>query len=111
MTAQILDGKATAAATTSELTARVQALEDHGVRPGPGTLPVGGDPAGTGRIVRLPLRRGLDAHRAPEPGDPAVAGAAAWISPDPGGVGPMTRALLPRNVVEAAERTAAGHVG
>lgn len=33
-----------------------------------------------------------------------VAEVAAWISPNPGGVGPMTRALLLQNVVEAAER-------
>lgn len=36
--------------------------------------------------------------------DPAVAEAAAWVSPNPGGVGPMTRALLLKNVVETAER-------
>lgn len=29
---------------------------------------------------------------------------AAWVSPNPGGVGPMTRALLLANVVESAER-------
>ena len=29
---------------------------------------------------------------------------AAWVSPNPGGVGPMTRALLLQNVVEIAER-------
>jgi methylenetetrahydrofolate dehydrogenase (NADP+) / methenyltetrahydrofolate cyclohydrolase len=29
---------------------------------------------------------------------------AAWVSPNPGGVGPMTRALLLSNVVETAER-------
>ena len=29
---------------------------------------------------------------------------AGWLSPNPGGVGPMTRALLLMNVVEAAER-------
>lgn len=33
-----------------------------------------------------------------------VAEVAAWISPNPGGVGPMTRAMLLTNVVEAAER-------
>ncbi len=32
---------------------------------------------------------------------------AGWVSPNPGGVGPMTRALLLTNVVEAAERRAA----
>jgi methylenetetrahydrofolate dehydrogenase (NADP+)/methenyltetrahydrofolate cyclohydrolase len=39
--------------------------------------------------------------------DPAVAGVAAWLSPNPGGVGPMTRAMLLANVVETAERHAA----
>ncbi|MDK8834730.1 bifunctional methylenetetrahydrofolate dehydrogenase/methenyltetrahydrofolate cyclohydrolase [Actinomyces urogenitalis] len=32
---------------------------------------------------------------------------ASWLSPNPGGVGPMTRALLLANVVETAERQAA----
>lgn len=36
-----------------------------------------------------------------------VAEVAGWVSPNPGGVGPMTRAMLLRNVVEAAERDAA----
>lgn len=36
--------------------------------------------------------------------DPAVAEVAGWLSPNPGGVGPMTVALLMTNVVEAAER-------
>lgn len=36
--------------------------------------------------------------------DPGVAEVAAWVSPNPGGVGPMTRAMLLANVVEAAER-------
>lgn len=36
--------------------------------------------------------------------DPAVADVAGWMSPNPGGVGPMTRALLLKNVVEMAER-------
>ncbi|OCG72754.1 bifunctional methylenetetrahydrofolate dehydrogenase/methenyltetrahydrofolate cyclohydrolase [Microbacterium sediminis] len=39
--------------------------------------------------------------------DPAVAEVAGWLSPNPGGVGPMTVALLMTNVVEAAERAAA----
>ncbi|WEV79719.1 bifunctional methylenetetrahydrofolate dehydrogenase/methenyltetrahydrofolate cyclohydrolase [Janibacter cremeus] len=34
-----------------------------------------------------------------------VAEVAGWISPNPGGVGPMTRAMLLANVVEAAERS------
>ncbi|HET8598691.1 MAG TPA: bifunctional methylenetetrahydrofolate dehydrogenase/methenyltetrahydrofolate cyclohydrolase [Segeticoccus sp.] len=37
---------------------------------------------------------------------PDVAEVAGWLSPNPGGVGPMTRAMLLSNVVEAAERQA-----
>ena len=39
--------------------------------------------------------------------DPAVAEKAAWMAPNPGGVGPMTRVMLLANVVQAAERAAA----
>jgi methylenetetrahydrofolate dehydrogenase (NADP+)/methenyltetrahydrofolate cyclohydrolase len=35
---------------------------------------------------------------------PDVGEVAGWLSPNPGGVGPMTRAMLLSNVVEAAER-------
>jgi len=38
--------------------------------------------------------------------DPAVAEVASWVSPNPGGVGPMTRALLLKNVVDTASRLA-----
>ena len=38
--------------------------------------------------------------------DPAAYEVAGWISPNPGGVGPMTRALLLANVVDTAERLA-----
>ena len=37
---------------------------------------------------------------------PDVAEVAGWLTPNPGGVGPMTRAMLLMNVVEAAERVA-----
>ena len=37
-----------------------------------------------------------------------VAEVAGWVSPNPGGVGPMTRALLLTNIVEAAEASAIG---
>ena len=36
--------------------------------------------------------------------DSDVMEVAAWVSPNPGGVGPMTRALLLTNIVEMAER-------
>ncbi|WP_371654287.1 MULTISPECIES: bifunctional methylenetetrahydrofolate dehydrogenase/methenyltetrahydrofolate cyclohydrolase [unclassified Streptomyces] len=45
MTAQILDGKATAAAIKSDLAVRVAALKERGVHPGLGTVLVGEDPA------------------------------------------------------------------
>jgi methylenetetrahydrofolate dehydrogenase (NADP+)/methenyltetrahydrofolate cyclohydrolase len=38
---------------------------------------------------------------------PDVASVAGFLTPNPGGVGPMTRAVLLRNIVEAAERAAA----
>ena len=37
-----------------------------------------------------------------------VWGVAGFVSPNPGGVGPMTRALLLRNVVEIAQRGVVG---
>jgi methylenetetrahydrofolate dehydrogenase (NADP+)/methenyltetrahydrofolate cyclohydrolase len=36
--------------------------------------------------------------------DPGVRDVASWIAPMPGGVGPMTRAMLVTNVVDACER-------
>ncbi|MFF2196819.1 bifunctional methylenetetrahydrofolate dehydrogenase/methenyltetrahydrofolate cyclohydrolase [Streptomyces sp. NPDC058157] len=116
MSAQILDGKATAAAIKSELTARVAALKERGVTPGLGTLLVGDDPGSrwyvngkhkdcaevgitsirrelpdtasqeeieavvrelnedpdcTGYIVQLPLPKGIDTNRVLELMDPA----------------------------------------
>ena len=44
MTAQILDGKATAAEIKRELTERVAKLAEQGVVPGLGTVLVGDDP-------------------------------------------------------------------
>ena len=64
------------------------------VRPGAAVLDVG-----VSRVVEdgAPVLRGDVA--------PDVAEVAAWLSPNPGGVGPMTRAMLLSNVVEAAERS------
>ena len=39
--------------------------------------------------------------------DPSVWDVADWVSPNPGGVGPMTRAMLLTNVVLMAERSLA----
>ncbi|HET7386246.1 MAG TPA: bifunctional methylenetetrahydrofolate dehydrogenase/methenyltetrahydrofolate cyclohydrolase [Nocardioidaceae bacterium] len=38
--------------------------------------------------------------------DDSVWDVAGWVSPNPGGVGPMTRAMLLSNIVDAAERNA-----
>jgi methylenetetrahydrofolate dehydrogenase (NADP+)/methenyltetrahydrofolate cyclohydrolase len=37
--------------------------------------------------------------------DPKVSEVAGFLSPNPGGVGPMTRAMLLQNVVQLASRT------
>ncbi|MEV7612308.1 bifunctional methylenetetrahydrofolate dehydrogenase/methenyltetrahydrofolate cyclohydrolase [Streptomyces sp. NPDC089799] len=67
-------------------------VKPEDVKPGAAVLDVGVSRDEAGKIVG-------DVH-------PGVAEVAAWISPNPGGVGPMTRAQLLVNVVEAAERTA-----
>ncbi|MFD8384079.1 bifunctional methylenetetrahydrofolate dehydrogenase/methenyltetrahydrofolate cyclohydrolase [Streptomyces sp. NPDC059679] len=116
MTAQILDGKASAASIKSDLVSRVEALKAKGIHPGLGTVLVGEDPgskwyvagkhrdcaevgiasirrdlpetatqeeieaavrelnedpACTGYIVQLPLPKGIDANRVLELIDPA----------------------------------------
>ena len=60
------------------------------VKPGAAVLDVG--------ISRVDGKVAGDVH-------PDVAGVAGWISPNPGGAGPMTRAMLLRNVVDAAWNT------
>jgi methylenetetrahydrofolate dehydrogenase (NADP+)/methenyltetrahydrofolate cyclohydrolase len=64
------------------------------VRPGAAVVDVGVsrevDVSGRSRVVG-------DVH-------PEVSNIAGWLTPNPGGVGPMTRAMLLVNVVEAAER-------
>ena len=67
-------------------------VKPEDVKPGAAVLDVGVSRDDSGRIVG-------DVH-------PGVAEVAGWLSPNPGGVGPMTRAMLLANVVEAAERDA-----
>jgi methylenetetrahydrofolate dehydrogenase (NADP+)/methenyltetrahydrofolate cyclohydrolase len=68
------------------------------IKPGAAVLDVG--------VTRVGM---TDSGRARLHGDvePAAAEVAGWMSPNPGGVGPMTRALLLSNVVDAAERQSA----
>ncbi|GAA1170527.1 bifunctional methylenetetrahydrofolate dehydrogenase/methenyltetrahydrofolate cyclohydrolase [Ornithinimicrobium humiphilum] len=61
------------------------------VRPGAAVVDVG--------VARRDGKIAGDVH-------PDVAEVAGWLSPNPGGAGPMTRAMLLTNVVEAAERAA-----
>lgn len=65
------------------------------IKPGAAILDVGVTRVGTTDSGKARLAGDID---------PAVADAAGWISPNPGGVGPMTRAMLVANVVETAER-------
>ncbi|MEE1927966.1 bifunctional methylenetetrahydrofolate dehydrogenase/methenyltetrahydrofolate cyclohydrolase [Streptomyces sp. TRM 70351] len=67
-------------------------IKPEDVRAGAAVLDVGVSRDESGKIVG-------DVH-------PGVAGTAAWVAPNPGGVGPMTRAMLLANVVDAAERNA-----
>ncbi len=67
------------------------------IKPGAAVLDVGVTRVGTTASGRAKLAGDVD---------PAVAEVAGWLSPNPGGVGPMTRAMLVANVVEAAERAA-----
>ncbi len=67
------------------------------IKPGAAVLDVGVTRVGTTETGRAKLAGDVD---------PAVAEVAGWLSPNPGGVGPMTRAMLVANVVEAAERHA-----
>ncbi|WP_300592206.1 bifunctional methylenetetrahydrofolate dehydrogenase/methenyltetrahydrofolate cyclohydrolase [Microbacterium sp.] len=67
------------------------------IAPGAAVLDVGVTRVGTTETGRAKLAGDID---------PAVAEVAGWLSPNPGGVGPMTRAMLVANVVETAERLA-----
>ena len=57
-------------------------------------------------VLDVGVSRVMDGERSRIVGDvdPGVAEVAGWISPNPGGVGPMTRAMLLSNVVGLAER-------
>ncbi|HEU4850163.1 MAG TPA: bifunctional methylenetetrahydrofolate dehydrogenase/methenyltetrahydrofolate cyclohydrolase [Terrimesophilobacter sp.] len=59
-------------------------------------------------VLDVGVSRVVEGDRSRIAGDvaPDVAEVAGWISPNPGGVGPMTRAMLLSNVVGLAERTA-----
>jgi methylenetetrahydrofolate dehydrogenase (NADP+) / methenyltetrahydrofolate cyclohydrolase len=68
------------------------------VKPGAAVLDVGVTRVGMTESGRAKLAGDID---------PGVWDVAGWMSPNPGGVGPMTRAMLLVNVVKAAEQLAA----
>ncbi|MBU7596796.1 bifunctional methylenetetrahydrofolate dehydrogenase/methenyltetrahydrofolate cyclohydrolase [Streptomyces sp. P38-E01] len=67
-------------------------IKPEDIKPGAALLDVGVSRDENGKIVG-------DVH-------PGAAEVAGWVAPNPGGVGPMTRAMLLANVVDAAERNA-----
>lgn len=67
------------------------------LKPGAIVLDVGVSRAVDPQTGKVSLRGDVEA---------AASRVAGWISPNPGGVGPMTRAMLLSNVVDAAERRA-----
>jgi 5,10-methylene-tetrahydrofolate dehydrogenase/methenyl tetrahydrofolate cyclohydrolase len=110
VTAQLLDGRATAADIRREPAERVAKPTATGSRPpGLGTVLVGDAPGSHAYAAgkHRDCARGATSHDGAAAARPAVAAhpAERW-APMPGGVGPMTRAMLLANVVEAAERNA-----
>ncbi|WP_302201343.1 bifunctional methylenetetrahydrofolate dehydrogenase/methenyltetrahydrofolate cyclohydrolase FolD [uncultured Gemmiger sp.] len=57
-------------------------------------------------VIDVGINRGADGKLHGDVDFDAAAEKAAWITPVPGGVGPMTRAMLMLNTVEAARRAA-----
>lgn len=57
-------------------------------------------------VIDVGINRGADGKLYGDVDFDAAAEKAAWITPVPGGVGPMTRAMLMLNTVEAARRAA-----
>lgn len=57
-------------------------------------------------VIDVGINRGADGKLHGDVDFAAAAERAAWITPVPGGVGPMTRAMLMLNTVEAARRAA-----
>ena len=66
------------------------------IKPGAAVLDVGVTRVGTTASGKAKLAGDVD---------PAASNVAGWLSPNPGGVGPMTRAMLLSNIVGMAERS------
>ncbi|GAA2026591.1 bifunctional methylenetetrahydrofolate dehydrogenase/methenyltetrahydrofolate cyclohydrolase [Agromyces tropicus] len=75
---------------------RPHLIRPEWIKPGAAVLDVGVTRVGTTSTGKARLAGDVD---------PGVAEVAGWLSPNPGGVGPMTRAMLVANVVQMAERS------
>ena len=106
MSAQVLDGKATAAKIRAELAGRVAALKEKGVQPGLGTVLVGDDPgshsyvAGKHRdcaeVGIASIRRDLPASAT----QAEVEAAVAELNADPACTGYIVQLPLPKGLDE-----------
>ncbi len=108
MTAQVLDGKATAATIRSELTQRVTALRARGVVPGLGTLLVGEDPGSASYVAgkhRDCAEVGITSIREDLPADASqadVLAAVARLNADPACTGYIVQLPLPAGIDQQA---------
>ena len=104
MTAQVLDGKATAAAIKSELTTRVAALRERGVVPGLGTVLVGDDPGSRSYVAgkhRDCAEVGIESIRVDLPGTATqeeILAAVDRLNADPACTGYIVQLPLPAGV-------------
>ncbi|MDP9416773.1 MAG: bifunctional methylenetetrahydrofolate dehydrogenase/methenyltetrahydrofolate cyclohydrolase, partial [Actinomycetota bacterium] len=104
MSAQILDGKATAAAIRAELTGRVARLRELGVTPGLGTVLVGDDPGSRSYVAGkhrdcaqvgiASIQRELPAHATQDEVEAVV----AELNDDPACTGYLVQLPLPRGL-------------
>lgn len=108
MTAQILDGKAAAAAIKSELRGRVSVLRDHGLTPGLGTILVGEDPGSKWYVAgkhRDCVEVGIESIRIDLPATATqdqVEAAVDQLNADPACTGYIVQLPLPKGLDENA---------
>ncbi|MFO7252585.1 MAG: bifunctional methylenetetrahydrofolate dehydrogenase/methenyltetrahydrofolate cyclohydrolase [Actinomycetes bacterium] len=104
MTARILDGRATAAKIKADLTARVAALAERGLRPGLGTILVGDDPGSQAYVAgkhRDCAEVGIASIRVELPADASQADveeAIDRLNADPACTGYLIQLPLPRHL-------------
>ncbi len=104
VTAQILDGKATAGAIRADLKQRVERLTEHGVTPGLGTVLIGEDPGSMSYVAgkhRDCEQVGIASIREHHPGDISQAfleERIAALNEDPACTGFIVQLPLPRHL-------------